>query len=235
MAGHLAAQRPPVRGVIDGIVTDTSLVPLAGATLSLLGTNLSATTGENGRFRIVALPPGEYVMIARRLGFTSSSLNLTVDPGDTLRPSFALRRYTPELDTMRTSEPAAVPRIAEFQRRRALVVGGHFVTAAEIERRNPVSVAEVLAAIPGIEVGFNGRAGEEAVGSTRGGATILGLCAVQIFVDGFSISDIGSLKYAPKPDEIAGIEVYSGAASIPLQYKRASTCGVILIWTKSGD
>ena len=103
LADGLAAQAGPSipRGTMDGIVTVTSLAPIAGATISLLGSPISAQSGENGRFRIVALPAGEYVVLARRLGYASASVTLHVDGGDTLRPSFALRRVTPELDTVR--------------------------------------------------------------------------------------------------------------------------------------
>ena len=86
------------RGTIDGIVTDTSLVPLAGATISLLGSSITAKTGENGRFRIVALPPGEYVVLARRIGYASGAVTLHVERGDTLRPSFSLQPINPELE-----------------------------------------------------------------------------------------------------------------------------------------
>jgi len=40
----------------------------------------------------------------------------------------------------------------------------------------------------------------------------------------------------PSPKEIAGIEVYNGAATIPLKYKSRSVgfCGLILIWLRDG-
>ena len=84
------------RGMMDGIVTDTSLTPIAGATITLLGSSVSTTTGANGRFRITALPAGEYVVMARRLGYASASATLHLDGGDTLRPSFSLRRVLPQ-------------------------------------------------------------------------------------------------------------------------------------------
>jgi hypothetical protein len=43
------------------------------------------------------------------------------------------------------------------------------------------------------------------------------------------------LATLPPPRDLAGIEIYSGAATIPLQYKFGTTfCGVILLWTKRG-
>ena len=44
-----------------------------------------------------------------------------------------------------------------------------------------------------------------------------------------------NLDNLPSPKEIAGIEMYPGPATAPLQYGGSGTrCGVILIWTKSG-
>jgi hypothetical protein len=86
------AQTRPVPGTIDGVVTDTSLLPLPDARASILGTSLQVVTGESGRFRILAVPPGHYILIVRRLGFTPTSASLQVAGGDTLRMSFALLR-----------------------------------------------------------------------------------------------------------------------------------------------
>ena len=46
----------------------------------------------------------------------------------------------------------------------------------------------------------------------------------------FDVNDIA-------PSEIYGIEVYSGAATIPAQYLAATSggsCGLIMIWTSDG-
>ena len=42
----------------------------------------------------------------------------------------------------------------------------------------------------------------------------------------------------PPPSAMAGIEYYSGPATIPVQYKSTSGagfCGVVLMWTKDGS
>ena len=217
---------------MEGVVTDTNLVPLRGATVSLLGSSVSATTGDNGRFRIVALPVGEYVVMARRLGFASASVALSLDVGDTLRPAFALRPVTPMLDTVRASAIFAVTRLGEFEDRRAHSIGGHFITADEIYTRNPTGIGDMLASVPSLAV--SGPFGNQTVSPMRVGS-LNQRCAIQIFVDGMLFDEMGRLSNVPTPSEIAGVEIYSGPTTIPLQYKRASSgCGIILIWTKSG-
>jgi hypothetical protein len=218
------AGRSGARGAIDGVVVDSSLTPIAGATISLIGTTIGATTGANGRFRIVALPVGEYVVMARRLGYERASAMLHIDDADTLRLSLSLHRVTPQLDTVYASALFATTRLGEFEERRAHSIG-HFITADEIEKRNPASIADVLRSV--LSVGIVD------TGFRRVAYSLRGKCPFRIFVDGQIFSEIGDLTAAPSPKEIAAVEIYSGAATIPLQYKRYGTaCGVVLIWTK---
>lgn len=224
------AQRlsPPSRATIDGSVTDSSLAPLGGANITLLGSPIAATTAESGRFRITSLPAGEYVILVRRLGYASASASLRLGEGDTLRPAFALRRAVTELDTMRTSATSAPTRLGEFEERRAHTIG-HFITQDEIEKRDPISIADMLRSV--LSVGISERGIRRVAYSMRAPG-----CPFQIFVDGQLFSERGDLTTAPAPKEIAGVEIYSGPATIPLQYKRHDTmCGVIVIWTRSGS
>lgn len=69
----LAAQQPT--GAIEGIVTDPQGAIVAGATVTArdVGTNLTrtATTGDDGRYRIASLPPGQYEVKVTAANFKS--------------------------------------------------------------------------------------------------------------------------------------------------------------------
>src|SRR5471030_32989 len=82
------AQVQASTGTIDGVVTDTMLVPIMGATVSVIGSNIRVVTGDNGRFRIGSLQPGEYIVIAHRLGYDPLSTHVEVTVADTARVSF---------------------------------------------------------------------------------------------------------------------------------------------------
>ncbi len=80
-------------GAIQGRVVDQNGNPVPGATViisskSLVQGEITAITGENGKFRFVALPPGEYSIEAQLEGFTPAKrtglrlhvgMTLTVD------------------------------------------------------------------------------------------------------------------------------------------------------------
>lgn len=126
------AQSAAARGVIDGVVTDTNLVALGSATVSILGSDLKVSTGDNGRFRITGLHSGNYILAVHRLGYVPVAVGMGLTAIDTLRPSFELRRVATALDTMIVTAKSAPQRLDEFEQRRAHGEG-HFITAADIE------------------------------------------------------------------------------------------------------
>ena len=226
-APRVRAQSRPASGTIDGLVTDASLVSLADAAASILGSGIRVVTGVNGRFRILGLPAGQYVIVVHRLGYAPASTVLQVAEGDTLRPSFALARVATVLDTVVVAGRRPSMRMAEFEDRRKFGLG-QFMTEAEIEKRNSVYVSDLLRTFLAVNI-----AGGRAINPR---ASYPGrVCPFQFFIDGVKIPTPGLDTELPSPNELAGIEVFASIASVPLQYKTFSGggfCGVILLWTK---
>ena len=219
------AQRP--RSIIDGFVSDTNLVALGGATVTLLGSRLRVTTGENGRFRINAVPAGKYILTLHRVGYVPVASAVQIGEGDSLRLSFALNPIVTALDTMVVTAKRTLDRLSGFEQRRKLGFG-RFVTVDDIERRSAIYVSDILRAMPDITVVETLR-GETAY-NTR-----TSHCQFQFVLDEVLLPTPTDLHLLPSVHEIAGIEVYYGPATIPLQYKSANSgCGVIIVWTKGG-
>jgi carboxypeptidase family protein len=222
---RLDAQAARPTGVLDGMVSDTNLVALGEATVSVLGSSIRVTTGENGHFRVVAFPPGQYILTVHRVGYVPVASAIQIRAADTLRLSFAMRRIATELDTVVVTAKAVLQRMAGFEERRKLGFGT-FLTRDQIESRSAIYVSDLLRVIPNITI-VEGLRGEIAY-NTR-----FTNCLFQFFVDEVLMPTPLDLHLLPSPRDIAGIEVYFGPATIPLQYKPANSgCGVILIWTK---
>jgi hypothetical protein len=243
-------------GTFDGLVTDTTLAPLADAEVTVLRTSLKVRTGTNGRFRITQLPAGQYVIIVRRLGFHPASGILEVQPNDTLRYSYALVRAPQGLDTVHVATERRSLRMMEFDDRRKLGEG-QFLTQEEIDRHNSVFVSDLVRFFfRGIKIkeggggkGSGGQIQEYATSSRGGGgAAMLGNpgnpqtqvivpvdCYMKIVIDDVPMPAPFDLHLLPPPREIAGIELYTGPATLPVRFNGLDAwCGLILIWTKDG-
>ena len=229
-------------GVIDGVVTDSSLVPLDGADITVLSTTLRIETGPSGHFRILEMPAGQYLLIVRHIGFHPVSGIIEVAAGDTLRLSYALERSMAMLDTTRVTGRRMIEHrmpmlIAEFEGRRRQGIG-QFITEAEIARQGSVFATEVLRTLRGMRIIRGDRGGwialsTHVVGNLIDGGS--GPCYTEVFVDGVRMPVPANLDLLPSPKDMVGVELYDAMGTVPPEYSRYGVgCGVLLIWTRRG-
>ena len=76
----ITLDRLPAGGIL-GQVTDPDAAPLAGATVAVLGTDVTATTGPDGTYTIPDLPSGEWELEARADGHQHTRVPVTVVDG----------------------------------------------------------------------------------------------------------------------------------------------------------
>jgi hypothetical protein len=103
---------------------------------------------------------------------------------------------------------------------------GTFITQEEIEQQNPRTTSELLRRIPGFVVLESG-----VVSAPRRS----GCSGVAYYVDGVHAD--GSDLNAVLPPAIAGVEIYTGPATIPMAfrvYTQNPVCGTVLIWLRDG-
>jgi hypothetical protein len=229
---------PRAMGTVDGIVSDTALVPLQAAFVSILGTTIRVGTGPNGRFRITRVPPGEYLLIVKRMGYRPTSAVVNVSLDDTLRLSYTLEKLRPEeLEPVIVTAKSPSIRMAEFEARRKLGVG-EFMTADEIAARNTVFPTELFRRFKSVNVSPS-KSGlitqYYALSAREGGSPMVGACPLQVYLDQVPLPTPFNLDLLPPPASIAGIETYAGASTVPPQFAGFNRgCGVILVWTKDG-
>jgi hypothetical protein len=220
-APAIGAQAARPTGVVDGVVTDTNLVPLSDAAVGIQGSNTRVSTGANGRFRIVGVPAGELVLVVSRTGFLSASIPVQVAGDDTLRVSVELKSGTdPDMLT-------AAAGLAAFEERRK-GGRGQFKNLAEIERLAPKTTRDLLRSFTTIRV----------VGTMVTSARqniVEDPCTFQLFLNGTAIRS-NSIDDLPVPKDIAAVEIYANPANVPLSFKqtREADCGAVAIWTKTG-
>jgi hypothetical protein len=238
-ARRTAAAAPRTTGVIDGAVADTALRPVSFAEVTILRTEIKLQTNAQGRFRFNDVPPGQYLLIVRRIGFRPISSIIQVGIRDTLRLSFTMEPAIQTLDQVVVTEERRSLRMIEFEQRRQQG-WGFFITGEQIEKRNLPVAADYLRLAPSISLAPSHNASGipdlVAISKREGGSIYgdgAGACAMQIVIDNIPMPPRFPLELLPTPKEIAGIEVYDGPATVPAQFNGLDRrCGMVLVWTK---
>lgn len=129
----------------------------------------------------------------------------------------------------------------EFEARRKRGAG-YFLTGAQIRRDRDRALGDIITAhIPGLRTMYGSHLNSQYLVSLRGeGPNALvtngsggSICYVQIFVDGSYIVD-GDISWI-SPNNIAGLEFYD-VTRVPPAYRRPDgECGVLLVWSRTGD
>ena len=135
-------------------------------------------------------------------------------------------------------------RLDEFETRRL----NHQATAsfnrADIEKVNPADTWQMLSRVPSVRFIPSGKTGSLLAISSRSmkidPATLQAVpCFMSVMIDGvMAMGDIDGhfdMASLPPPEDIHGIEVFAGGASIPVKYNGAGgdkMCGLIAIWTR---
>ncbi|MCZ0936783.1 MAG: carboxypeptidase regulatory-like domain-containing protein [Gemmatimonadetes bacterium] len=237
--------------------------PVAAAAVSVPGRAEAAQSNRRGYFVLSGLPVGEHELSVRHLGYaplvhrvavargvtTEAMIGLSPDPV-VLAPLVAVATRSRRLE------------VSGFYERRdwgELTGGGEFFTVEDIERRNPLRISHMIADVPGVRLG---NCGVQAHGchlyGTRASAGFTNQgCKLNIFVDGNLVIQGSDERWAAEevplailrmsrmtnenetindyvlPGEIAGLEVYTGAAALPAEFSGYDArCGAVVIWTK---
>jgi TonB family protein len=226
--GDAGAQSLPTEtGGIVGFIADTGGVRLAGAQVSIAGVRGRAETGDDGNFRMSGVPAGPQLLIARRIGYRPESVTVSVRSGVIAEVAVRMRPTPQQMTPVVVEGGAARPtgRLRGFNERRAQGLG-HYFTAADIERRHPMLVTDLLRTLPGVRV--NRQTGQSVISFREQ------RCQPLVWIDG-APATAGPLDPDMfTPGSLAGIEVYMGVATIPAELtwmNGKSSCGVIALWT----
>lgn len=236
------AQRPAQYGAITGNVVSAVGIALVGVHVGILGTPLTELTREDGRFDFSRLAASRYRLVARRPGYKPDTMEVSVAGGDTLALWFELASIVPVLTEVSVRATFVAPRLVGFEERRARSVGGRFVTALEIRAQAPTETSDVLRRVMGVRIADSmhvmvpvSNRGNKIV---RIGNRLVSVpCVMRLGLNGFLQDPSFAMNSVP-PADIHGIEIYNGPSSIPAQFNGTATdlyCGLIMLWTKSGD
>lgn len=228
----LATSAAGQSGVKGRVIMDPTNGPLAGVEVLIEAIRRSVTTDTAGEFYIQEIPAGEHQVLARRIGFQPRRYKVKVVAGETALIEFRLTPTIAVLESLvvmgKPPVPAS-PRLADFERRRA-VGPGRYLTWAQLRIRQNWRTSEALREI-GV-VTRRDRIGSEVVVSGRRSTS----CPARVFLDGIEVSqgagiliDINSYIV----ETLAGVEWYAGPAETPPEFNViGANCGVLVLWTR---
>jgi hypothetical protein len=236
---------------MSGALVELSVLDLRGTALPdaqlvvrpRRGPTRTVVTGASGRALLPDVEPGVVDIQVRRIGFKPGQLAATIEPGRNTVPIVLTELAAPMLDTVRVVGGvlrSGRGRFDEFETRRLLRAATATITSDDIKQRNPVSLWQMLTGIPSIKVVDTMSVTVESARGNLARNGALSACYLSVVLNGIPQrpkpgAAAFDLRDLPPPQDIYGIEVFAGGASIPVQYSGTGDgklCGLIAIWTR---
>jgi hypothetical protein len=219
---------------VRGHVRDSVGKPIPYATVVWGAARQVITTTDSGTFELHDIPSVTTRFTVRRLGYVPVDFDLTLKPR-TLKP--VIVNLTPvaaplsevavethsdfDSDDYRAARFAATGFVERMARS-----PGYFIPPAEVERRRPAYVSDLLYSVPGVTmVGRPHTASLHYLSSSQ-------RCRMQLYLDGHPAIDGDDL--VPGSD-IKAVEVYTSLTSAADKFLPSPLkgfCGSIVIWTR---
>jgi TonB-linked SusC/RagA family outer membrane protein len=229
---------------VTGRVTDgRSGQPMAAVQVFIAGSGVGALSQQNGRYLLLNVPVGSHTITAQRIGYGSSSQQVTVAAGQTVQLDFTLAEEALGLDEIIvTGTPGGT-------QRRAIGNAVTSVDASQVAAKVQVNTMQDLLTgrSPGAQFSrSNGNVGTGSRIQIRGVKSFNLSSDPLIFVDGIRIDNkaergpsLGDNREVNpldeiNPQDIQSIEIIKGPAAATL-YGTEASAGVIQIITKRGS
>lgn len=229
-AQESSARLPAYRARLLGVFDANTGEPIEGAQVTDILSKASSLTTKTGTVSLVFLPDSGSVVRVQKIGYQPATMVVKISPSDTVPITMLLNAVATTLPTVVTKDSNTrylSPGLREMEERRRQGFG-HFITEAELRKNDSKRMTSMIRTLPSVNIAcpsFGFRAGEcWAVGVRRA-------CPVDVYINGVISTDNDLQKLAVS--EFSGVEYYTGAATIPIEYnKTGSSCGVLLLWLR---
>jgi hypothetical protein len=212
------------RGSIVGRVMREEGGPFVGATI-VVDDASAGRSGADGRFTVAGVVAGTHQVEVLGIGAKPQLFAVDVIAGREVEVSAVLSRVT-RLDEVRIVASPWQMRVVEGIEERKTKGFAHVFDSTFVNSRT--SVGSAVQGLNGVNVQF-GRGSNQYTITMRSPSGRP--CTPLVRIDGY-IADMERLQLI-HPAEIAVLETYPRAASIPMELQQGvSACGMIVVWTK---
>ena len=254
LVAETADARPPqplVRTISGRVTSSVTGAAVVGASVSVVGTRITATTGDNGEFTLSA-PDGAVTLLIRGIGYKRSTVQVAADQNT------VDVRLEPDVFNL---EAVVVTGQATGVEKRNVPNAVGTVPAGDLSRVPAPSLeTAVQGKVPGAVIQQNsGAPGGGIQVKLRGVSTINGLSSPLYVVDGVIMSDVAITNNQQvvtlsnqgsnpsplqqnqvnriadlNPYDIENVEVLKGASAAAIYGSKAAN-GVVVVTTKRGQ
>ncbi|HET6703085.1 MAG TPA: TonB-dependent receptor [Gemmatimonadaceae bacterium] len=222
-------------GRLSGVVTAVGGTPLAEAQVAI-SDGRETRANERGEWTLADVPLGTRMLEVRAVGYYPERRVVDVVVGaPPIRTALSTMKAV--LDTVRVTASRATDRnMSAFDERRRAGLG-RFLTREDVARQRPLVTSDLFRMVPGLTVE------RSPLGETRLGmrGMFAESCSPGVYIDGHYMRDLSAddIDTWVKPNEIAGIELYTGSGAPP-QFSAGmgvvglseQVCGSVVIWTR---
>src|SRR5687768_3172766 len=140
-------------GAVSGsVVRSNTTSPLAGALVEVIGTGITTSAGQDGRYNLVRVPAGPQTIEFRSIGFAPYRTSVVVGAGQTLTVNATLEANAIRLSDMIVSSASRAPERITEAPAAITVVPPDLIRAMAPTGQAPMA----LATVPGVDVVQNG-------------------------------------------------------------------------------
>lgn len=235
LTGRLRAQGATISG---RVTAQGSSQPMSDARVLIIGTAISGTTADDGRYTLRNVPAGTAQVQVLHVGYQSQKKAVTVTAGATVTADFALMEAVAQLDEIVTTATGE---------QRKIEIGNAVATLGDVSKnveQLPVTQMQdlITGKTPGVSVLPSAVVGGAPTIRIRGISSITLSNAPIWIVDGVRYltdntssagSTSNSLLNNLNPEEIEDIEIVKGPSAATLYGTNAAN-GVVVVTTKKG-
>jgi hypothetical protein len=227
-AQHRSSTRAAGNYSLKGIVTDSAGEPIRGAEVLLsVGGDVAQVVRSraDGRFEFGGLTADPVSVRVRRLGYRTPRSPVRLRPDTARSLNFVLQVMPADIDgvVVDGSTDDSKGRLDEFYEHKRQSRLGYFFERAEIERRRPVHVSELLRSLGAVHVAPAGTIGNTV--RVRG-------CRPMVWLNGLRMPD-AEVDEVAQPSDVDAVEVYVSMTGMPARLvDLVGKCGAVVIWTR---
>jgi hypothetical protein len=236
------------------VVVDSTKQPIPGTEVSIAGISKTVMTNASGAFKLDRIPPGEYTISARHIGYTPLEAKLVFAPGEIAERQLVLAKAV-TLDSVVVNATATDLRLRDFEDNKKLGLG-HFLTRDQLEKQSGITMGALMSQFTGVKI-INSQYSQYLTASRwksrcspldhacldREHLYWMGKPAVACYALVYLDNALMNRSRPTEPfdlrtvyqSQMQSIEYYEGSATTPSKYNTpGSECGVLVIHTRMG-